>query len=143
MSWLPKKSVVVPVDFSEASFDAVRTARELVELAGALHVVHVLPVLQATEPGVIWDTINDPSRIEHAEAALREKLSGDDLAGIDVRIVIGNPGSEIAATAEQCEADLIVLPSHGRSGLSRILLGSVAERVVRLAHCPVLVIREQ
>ena len=52
------------------------------------------------------------------------------------------PATEIAKYAEEHHTDLIVLPSHGRTGLARLMIGSVAERVVRLAHCPVLVIRE-
>ena len=53
----------------------------------------------------------------------------------------GDPGHQIAQYAEEAKADLIVLPSHGRSGLQRLLIGSVAERVVRHAPCPVLVVR--
>ena len=53
----------------------------------------------------------------------------------------GDPGKEIAAFAEQIGAGVIIIPSHGRSGISRVLMGSVAERVTRLAHCAVLVLR--
>jgi nucleotide-binding universal stress UspA family protein len=53
----------------------------------------------------------------------------------------GDPGREIAAHAEELHAELIVMPSHGRTGLSRLFIGSVAERVVRLAHCPVLILK--
>ena len=142
MSWLQKKIVVVPIDFSEVSFEALAAARDLVEDASSLHVVYVLPVMEPAEPGVIWQTIDDASRQRHAEQALREKLDESKYQGVDLKIAFGDPGHEITAYAEQLGAELIVLPSHGRTGLKRMLIGSVAERVVRLAHCPVLVMRE-
>jgi nucleotide-binding universal stress UspA family protein len=58
----------------------------------------------------------------------------------DARIIIGEPFSDICQVAAQENSDLIVMGSHGRTGLSHVLLGSVAERVIRLAPCPVLVV---
>jgi nucleotide-binding universal stress UspA family protein len=142
MAWLPKNSIVVPVDFSDESVAAIETALELVENPSRIHVIHVLPVLAPTEPGVIWDTIDDASRIEHAEEALQKRLSDERFAGIDIAVAIGNPGEEVSNFAESKRAELIVMPSHGRTGIQRLLIGSVAERVVRLAHCPVLVLRD-
>ena len=142
MSWLPKSSVVVPVDFSEESFAAVDTALQMVESPERVHIIHVLPVLNVAEPGVIWDTIDDDSRKEHASEALREQLGNSKHEGIDIAVAVGDPGDEIAKFAESVNAELIVLPSHGRTGLSRLLIGSVAERVVRLSHCPVLVVKK-
>jgi nucleotide-binding universal stress UspA family protein len=107
-----------------------------------LRIVHVLPVLAAAEPGVIWDTVDDSSRSLHAAQAVREHLVEAGHEGLDVTVLVGDPGHEIADFAKQLGADLIVLPSHGRTGLTRLLIGSVAERVVRLAQCPVLVLRE-
>lgn len=140
MVWLPKKCVVVPVDFSDASFDAVETARQLVEDSSHLFVIHVLPELTVTEPGVIWDTVDDDHRIRHAKEAIQERLAhhGD----VRVLVVVGDPGHEITDLAQQESADLIVMPSHGRRGIERLLLGSVAERVLRLSHCPVLVLKK-
>jgi nucleotide-binding universal stress UspA family protein len=57
-------------------------------------------------------------------------------------MAIGDLAREIADFAQSCHADLIVLPSHGRTGISRLLIGFVAERVVRRARCPVLVLRQ-
>ncbi|MEZ6072760.1 MAG: universal stress protein [Pirellulales bacterium] len=142
MVWLPKQSVVVPVDFSDKSFDAVAAALELVKDASHLHVVHVLPSLEPAEPGVIWSTIDDPSRARHAEQAIHERLEEHGLKQAQVAIAFGDPGREIAEYAQKASAELIVLPSHGRTGITRMLIGSVAERVVRLAHCPVLVLRD-
>ncbi len=141
MPWLPKKCVVVPIDFSDESFGALDTALEMVESTAALHVIYVLPVLDPAEPGVIWTTIDNSVRERHALDALREKLTDKKYQGLKMCVRFGDPGSEIAAFAQDEKADLIVLPSHGRTGLRRFLIGSVSEKVVRLAHCPVLVMR--
>lgn len=141
MSWLPKKKIVVPVDFSDQSVAAVDASLSLVESPSSLYVIHVLPVLTDYEAGVLFNTVDDEARIRHTEQALQERLAGPKYAGFHAQVAFGDPGYEISAYAEQIAADLIVLPSHGRTGLTRLLIGSVAERVVRLAHCPVLVIK--
>jgi len=143
MSWLPRHTVLVPIDFSEDSFAALQTARELADEPGYLHVIHVLPVLEPNEPGIIWSTVDDDSRSRHATAALKKELvqrGCDD--GMHVVIRFGNPGHEIARYAKQVNAGLVVLSSRGRTGLEHLLLGSVAERVVHLVHCPVLVLKK-
>jgi nucleotide-binding universal stress UspA family protein len=141
MTWLPRKTVVVPVDFSNDSFAALRTALELVDDPVHLHVVHVLPVLEANDPGVIWHLIDDAGRSQHAAEALAKELADRRLPQPQVVIRFGDPGHQIADYAAEVEAGLIVLSSHGKSGLTRLLIGSAAERVVRLAHCPVLVLK--
>jgi nucleotide-binding universal stress UspA family protein len=141
MSWLPKSSVVVPIDFSDESVEAVDTALEMVEGASHIHVIHVLPVLGATEVGLGWEVVDDDTMRGRAEKAIRERLAERKYEGFKIAIAFGDPGSEIAAFAESIKADLIVIPSHGRTGLRHLLIGSVAERVCRLAHCPVLVLR--
>lgn len=141
MSWLPKQTVVVPVDFSEQSLAAVALGREFVTNPSQLHLIHVLPLLLPAEPGFIWDMVDDAQRRADAEQAIRERIKGTAAEGSHVTVALGDPGREIAEFAERVHAELIVVPSHGRSGISRLLLGSVAERVIRLAHCPVLVLR--
>ncbi|MBN2577982.1 MAG: universal stress protein [Pirellulales bacterium] len=142
MNWLPRKTVIVPIDFSDDSFTALETAKELADNPACLHVVHVLPVLMASDPGVIWENIDDPSRSEHAAEALRKQLADRGLPRVSVEVRIGDPGHEITAYAEELHADLIVLSSHGRNALTRLLIGSVADRVIHLAHCPVLVLKK-
>ena len=141
MTWLPKTCVVVPFDFSEQSAKALEAARDMVDELAHLHVIHVLPKITAAEPGVIWTVTDDEARIRHAEMAFREGFAASPFCKSDLHVRIGDPGSEIVKFAEQLQADLIVMPSHGRSGIPRLLIGSVAERVLRLAHCPVLVLR--
>jgi nucleotide-binding universal stress UspA family protein len=141
MGWLPKNCVVVPFDFSEQSDPGLESAQVFVASVTWLHVVHVLPTIELAEPGVIWETIDDDARRRHVEAAFRERFAKTPFENVDFQVRFGDPGREIAAFAEKLHADLIVMPSHGRTGLSRLFIGSVAERVVRLAHCPVLILK--
>ena len=110
--------------------------------ASRVHVIHVLAPMEATEPGVVWDMVDDASRQDHAEDALRRRLAETGKTEVDVAIAIGDPGEEITGFAQSVNAELIVMPSHGRTGLKRLLIGSVAERVMRLAHCPVLILKQ-
>jgi nucleotide-binding universal stress UspA family protein len=141
MNWLPKDKVLVPIDFSPESMGALDTALQMVDDPSHIHVMHVLPHLSPTEPGVIWGTVDDESRIQHAEQAIRDSLKDPKYKDAVVTVTIGDPARQITGYAERTGMELIVLPSHGRTGGARLLIGSVAERVVRLAHCPVLVIR--
>ena len=142
MGWLPKDKVVVPIDYSDESLAAVEIARTLVKDCGHLYVVHVLSPMSTNEPELLWETDTYEDRIKNCEKAMKERFADVDHQGIHVHATIGDPGSEIAGYAEEVGADLICLPSHGRTGLKRLLIGSVAERVCRLAHCPVLVLRD-
>lgn len=141
MSWLPRNAVVVPIDFSDESFDAVNVGRELTSASGTLHLIHVLPELRPSEPGVIWKTVDDEHRSQHVREAISKRLGELHLDGVMVTVAFGDPAREIAGFAEKSKADLIVMPSRGKGGAIRVLLGSVAERVIHLAHCSVLVLR--
>ena len=141
MSWLPKNCVVVPIDFSDLSFDSLAVAIKMVDEPSHLHAVHVLPDLPVTEPGVIWDTIDDAERIDHANDALKQRMTEAGYDNLQTCVRIGDPGHEITQHASDVAAELIVIPSHGRSSLQHLLMGSVTERVVRMAHCPVLVLK--
>lgn len=141
MPWFPKHKVLVPIDFSEHSFRALDAARDMVESPSQLYVIHVLPEILVTEPGVIWGEVDDASRTQHVEEALREKTADPRYAGVHIAVRIGDRGQRIVDYAAENGMELIVMPSHGRTGLKHLLIGSVAERVVRLAHCPVLVLR--
>jgi nucleotide-binding universal stress UspA family protein len=142
MTWLPKKRVVVPTDFSEESLQAVDTALEIVASPSGVHVIHVLPDLVVLEPSVAWTLIDDADRIRVTEKRLQAAFESEKYHGLEMKVLVGDPGHMIADHAKNVDAELIVLPSHGRTGLKRMVIGSVAERVVRLAHCPVLVMRK-
>jgi nucleotide-binding universal stress UspA family protein len=140
VSWLPKKKVIVPVDFSDDSL--ADTALQLVREPRDVVVAHVLQEISVLEPTEGWPPIDTPSRVRRVTDSLRERLESAGHSAVKLLVLVGDPGHEIADLAASEQADLIVLPSHGRTGLKRLLIGSVAERVVRLAHCPVLVLRK-
>jgi nucleotide-binding universal stress UspA family protein len=129
------KTIVAPVDFSEESIAALGTALDIADNPSDVHVVHVTPPLEVIE----W--VDESGRRQRAVEEVRDQLSDEKFTQVDMDIEIGDPGRGVADFAERIGADLIVIPSHGRTGLAHMLQGSVAERVVRLSHCPVLVLR--
>lgn len=143
MDWFHNKTIVVPFDFSEASVSAIDVAAKLAFEKGDIHVVHVLPTLTVAEPGMIWEAVNDDDRKKHARDEMIKRLTDFDTDSIHLHVDIGDPGHMIVEHADQADAGLIVIPSHGRTGLSRVIMGSVAERVIRYAHCPVLVLKSE
>ncbi len=138
--------ILVPVDFSSDSDEALEVAREVAATYGASHidVVHVV-ALPAAPLGPGLPTAA-PIHLDIARQA-RESLSelsaeaSEGKPSISIRVLEGPAAWRIVETAEEVGADLIVLGSHGLSGLRRFLIGSVSERVVRWAHCPVWVLR--
>jgi nucleotide-binding universal stress UspA family protein len=141
VAWLPKNNVVVPIDFSGQSVGAINTALELVEDASNVHVIHVVVPLGLTAPDMEWGGMDDEVRAESVRKHFGEFLAKHSISGVTTVVRLGDPGLEITAYAKECHADLIVVPSHGYHGFKRFLLGSVAERVIRHADCPVLVLR--
>ena len=141
MSWLPKKTVVVPVDFSTASADALKTGLTLVAKPEELHAIYVtaLPIAFNYVEG--WALDDPATRMKAAHDHLTKFLGDTNAAGVKTIIREGDPGLMIADYAAEVHADLIVMPSHGYHGVKRLLLGSVTERVLRHANCPVLVLR--
>ncbi|MBW4649682.1 MAG: universal stress protein [Kastovskya adunca ATA6-11-RM4] len=141
MSLFSTNRVLVPFDFSEESAIALTKTLEFVKDPSHVYVLHVLPHLNPGDPGVMWQTTNNQTREQHVEKVFREQFLPPDYEGLHFSVSIGHPSSEIIDLAKAEEIDLIVIPSHGRTGLNRFFMGSVAERVVRFAHCPVLVLR--
>ncbi len=141
MTWQVTHPVVVPFDFSEHALEALRKAVAIVENPQQIHVLHVLPYLIPAEPGVVWATIDDSSRIQHALENMAVAVPEKEFGKVCLDVRMGDPGQVASDRAEELGADLIIIGSHGRTGLTRLVLGSVAERVTRLAHCPVLVVK--
>ena len=143
------RSILLPTDFSDCARRAVPVAAEMARLLGArvvcLHVVE--PVAQP----VGWTPLAEPLPDAELGERLEESAARDlpafsksaEFEGLDVEDLIarGDPASEIVRAAEERGAGLIVISSHGRTGLGRILFGSTAESVVRHARCPVLVVK--
>ena len=141
MPGMTSESTVVPIDFSDLSFAALDRALEVRSGSGGVHVIHVLSPLSTMEPGNLYGTITKESRIHSTKSHLKDKLSGEKYETVQLHVKIGDAGREISSFASEIGAELIVLSSHGQGFIEHLLVRSVAERVVRLATCPVLVLR--
>ncbi len=133
--------IVVPIDFSDESFSALDQALILADKPSNVHVLHALEMLAAMEPGIVWAQVHDEERRIQVTEALKDRLSGEKYQGVKLVVEFGDPGHCIADYAQDNSAELIVISSQGRTGVKRLMLGSVAERVIRLSHCPVLVLK--
>ncbi|GAB4160740.1 MAG: hypothetical protein Tsb009_38070 [Planctomycetaceae bacterium] len=143
MAWLPKQSVVVPVDFSGVSISALKAALTMVDDPANVHAVHIVIPLGNMSPGMSWGNVDDESRVKEVSEHFQEFLSDHGINGVTTEVRIGDPGLGINEYADECGADLIVITSHGRHGWKHLLLGSVAERVIRHAKIPVLILRPE
>ncbi len=141
MSGFHPKNLIVPIDFSELAMDALDKAVDIAGDVGKVHAIHVMPEMGVVDPVAIYENISDESRIESIEKVIRERFADPKYAGLIIHASVGDPGHEVAEYAKREKADLIIISSHGYGFLKHLLLGSVAERIVRLAHCPVLVLR--
>ncbi len=141
-------SVLVAFDFSETSLNALTYGRNLAAaFGGRLHVLHVADVIATSAAQFYPEGHGDPETraTSLAMSQLRAFLSADDggqSATPAVRLS-RSPADEIVKHAKEIHADVIIVGTHGRDGVSRLLMGSVAEHVVRHAPCPVLVVRPQ
>ena len=164
---MPFTHVLVPTDLSDPANHALRYALEEATMHHArVTLLHVLPshsdtdvyyvtgspdadaqgnfdpvagrlrAQRAPEPTVVR---SDPN--EEARTRLQDLMRGVFHGTWDVEVAVGHPADTIVRVAQERGADLIVMGTHGRTGLQHVLLGSVAEKVVRLAPCPVLTVR--
>jgi nucleotide-binding universal stress UspA family protein len=145
------RSILVPTDFSECGNYALSWAASIARtFKASIICVHVIePIV----PAVGYSGMSEPLPItdiseqleDSAERELPKLAECEECAGLDVEelIVHGEAASEIVQVAKDRNVDLIVVASHGRTGLGRILFGSTAEAVVRHAPCPVLVVKPQ
>ena len=144
------KKILVPVDFSPCATKALKQALELARAVSArldvLHVMelphYVVPDVLVEVPGTRKQTLTEFARgeAERELDALLAKVETDDL-DVRKRLEVGYPRDEILSVAEADGFDLVVMGTHGRTGLSRWFLGSIAEQVVRRAPCAVLTVR--
>lgn len=138
------RQILAPTDFAGFSKQAV--AYELAQTFGAklmlLHVIEELPpYVGFLPPGGAAMLLEDLERQAHLDLAAVLPEAQDAKVEVMRRIVVGSPYRHILGVAEAENVDLIVMAMHGRTGFGHFLMGSVAERVVRLAPCPVLTIR--
>jgi nucleotide-binding universal stress UspA family protein len=143
------RSILLPTDFSECGNFALSYAASLARTFGAAIIcVHVI---EPMVPTVGYSGVTEPLPIaditdqleDSAERELPKIAGGEECAGLEIEelIVHGEAAAEIVRVAKDRNVDLIVVSSHGRTGLGRILFGSTAEAVVRHASCPVLVVK--
>ena len=138
----PPAKILVPTDFSDLSLEALTPAVAMVGGdASRVHVVSVLVPVVPPSPGIVWGTVDDQVRLSRVREALDELLDQKGLGEIQSHVLIGQPANTVADLAEEIGAELVIVTSHGRTGFFRAALGSVAERVVRLCNCPVLVLK--
>ena len=139
------ETILVPLDFSEPSRNALRYARALARVTGGK-----LILFYALEPVATPDFAYHPLMMETGEAttAVRHRLADickrEGIGSSEIKETIVRKGPahvEITQAAKNLKADLIVIATHGHTGLKHVVLGSTAERVVRHASCPVLVVR--
>jgi nucleotide-binding universal stress UspA family protein len=141
------RHMLAPTDFSEYSKQAVASALELAKKFGAkLSILHVVelppyPVEGYVPPSLTSTFLEDLER--QATQDLAQVVPEAESAGIEVArlVTVGSPYRKIIDMAEAEQVDLIVMATAGRTGFSRLVMGSIAERVVRTASCPVLTIR--
>ncbi|HEX5491794.1 MAG TPA: universal stress protein [Candidatus Udaeobacter sp.] len=141
---IPKR-IVVPVDFSEFSERALKYAVQMAKEFKAelllVHVVEAFPIdymlgIKSAEQANQW-------QVQQSEKRLREvcgKLTSEDSVAVSSSVKFGKPFQEIVHFASEHQIDLIIIATHGYTGLKHIQLGSTAEMVVRHATCPVLVL---
>jgi nucleotide-binding universal stress UspA family protein len=138
------KKILCPIDFDENSIAALDAAAAIARQSDAtLEVLHVVPIV--IQPGGSPIYVDVYSVEEQSSKAKLIELATSHLAGVrfELRTTVGQPAAAILHAQKKLGTDLIVMATHGRHGLAHFFLGSVAERVVREADCPVLTIRKQ
>lgn len=143
------RSILLPTDFSGCANYALPYAAAIARATGASLVC--LHVIEPIVPAVGYTGLTEPLPLadiseqleDSAEKELPRLVECEELTGVAVEemIVHGDPTAEIVRIASERDVDLIVISSHGRAGLGRIIFGSTAEAVVRHAACPVLVVK--
>ncbi len=157
------KRILCPIDLSTFSFNALRLAVQIAQSSNAtVYVLHVIdnpyddlymsPITQ-TDPAMLGLYKQDPLRrsrilkatMQHSQVMLKQFCHDVVETAPKARYLVesGNPFEKILDVAEARRIDLIVLATHGRTGLKRLLIGNVAEKIVRHAPCPVLTVRRR
>lgn len=133
--------ILVPIDFSESSDAALNWATVLARDTGAtLLIIHVETVPLTTGGGEYIYAIPEPPTQELLER-LHKVVPRDSSIPVVHRLLAGDPAEAILRAAQSEGVDMIVMGTHGRRGITRLLMGSVAEAVVRRAECPVLILK--
>jgi nucleotide-binding universal stress UspA family protein len=136
------KKILFPTDYSTCGNAALQMATSLARDTGAtLMIVHVEEPPLAYGGGEMYYGVPEPDT-EELERMLKEVVPLDPSVPYEHRLITGDPAQTVVDLAKEEEVDIIVLGTHGRTGLSRLLMGSVAEAIVRRAACPVLTVKQ-
>lgn len=139
---MAQKTILFPTDFSTASDAALVHAESLARQMNArLLIVHVEEPPLAYGGGELYYGLPEPSS-ERILKMLEDVRPSDPSVPYTHRLTMGDPAGEVVRIAEDENAEMIIIGTHGRTGMTRLLMGSVAEAIVRRAPCPVLVYRE-
>lgn len=131
--------ILCPVDFDQNSLPVLRLAAELTqERKATLYLLHVVGMPPGPEVALPFDQMEAAARAKLKKLA--QRIVGRKTR-YDAGVAMGDPASEVLRIAKRRRVNLIVMATHGRKGLNRLILGSVAERVVREAVCPVLTVK--
>lgn len=141
------RQILVPIDFSECSKRALQYALPLAKEQGAaLTLLYVIPPVYGTGEYEVINYAQLEATMRHAAEEGMAKMVSDEIRDevpALTKVCVGSPAREIVEMARSLPADLVVISTHGRTGLKHVFLGSVAEHVVQRAPCPVLVVRER
>ena len=137
------KKILVATDFSEGSDEALDRAIEMAKVSGAeIEVLHVIELAEEFPFGTTYFDADYGVLYASVDRELARRADRARAAGLrcETKIIEGTATTDIIQRAQRIGADLVVVGNHGRTGLAHIVLGSVAERVVRRASCPVLTV---
>jgi nucleotide-binding universal stress UspA family protein len=143
---LRMKRILVPIDFSEEATKALKYAVPLAEEFGAtIQLLYVFERPMFNDPQNVTPFVSEQTLLERARKKLLELAADeiDEIVPVSLEVRAGRPWEEITAAARSGASDLIIVGTHGYTGLKHVLMGSTAERVVRHAPCPVLAVREE
>lgn len=140
--------ILVPLDLSDHSRKALNYAVKFAQNFGAeLELVHVVTPVVYAEGMVLPAAMEnlDHESEKHARSELAKLAAADEVSSLEVKTTVlsGTPYDEIVNHAKQRETDLLLITTHGRTGLQHFLLGSTAEKILRHAPCPVMIVRDK
>lgn len=145
MYWLPRRKVLVPTDFTEASIDAIHTALAMVEYGHCVHSLHVAEAIPAdlvaeSQQGANLEEV-EANRLQVCQQRLAAFLESHELNGHCHVVCSGDPALSITQYAKENDIDLIIMAAHSHQSNGQTSMGTVPERVLHNAECSVLVLR--